>query len=131
MSNLIICPDRVSFCLNEARNAKSLCIINCNSFFDYSSFLMSYVNLTVYCNHRQPIIKCFLIKKYGLTLVRPINLYCCFPVFCCLIFLGVELLYYVTLVCAVQQSESALHTHMSLHFWISFPFRSPQSTGLV
>ena len=29
---------------------------------------------------------------------------------------------------ATQQSESAKHTHISPLFWISFPFRSPQST---
>ena len=42
--------------------------------------------------------------------------------------IGVELLYNVVLVSAVQQSESALCTHTSPHFWISFPFGSPQSS---
>ena len=28
-------------------------------------------------------------------------------------------------ICTVQQSESAIHTHISPLFWISFPFRSP------
>ena len=37
----------------------------------------------------------------------------------------VELLYNVVLVSAAQQSESAICTHMSTLFWISFPFRSP------
>ena len=31
------------------------------------------------------------------------------------------------LVSAVQQSESALHIHISPVSWISFPFRSPES----
>ena len=39
----------------------------------------------------------------------------------------VELLYNVVLVSAAQQSESAICTHMSTLFWISFPFRSPPS----
>ena len=42
------------------------------------------------------------------------------------IFIGVELLYTVVLASDAQQYESVTHTH-SL-FWISFPFRSPQST---
>ena len=45
-----------------------------------------------------------------------------------LIFIGVELLYSVVLVSAVQQSESAICIHISPLFYISFPFRSPQST---
>ena len=32
------------------------------------------------------------------------------------------------LVSALQQRESAIHIRISPHFWISFPFRSPQST---
>ena len=32
------------------------------------------------------------------------------------------------LVSAVQQTESTMHIHISPLFWISFPFRSPQST---
>ena len=32
------------------------------------------------------------------------------------------------LVSTVQQSESAIHIHISPLFWISFPLRSPQST---
>ena len=48
-------------------------------------------------------------------------------VFFPLIFIGVELLYNVVSVFAVQQSESAIHTHISPLFWISFPFRSPES----
>ena len=36
------------------------------------------------------------------------------------------MLYNVVLVSALQQSESAIYTHISLLFWISFPFRSPQ-----
>ena len=36
------------------------------------------------------------------------------------------MLYNVVLVSAVQQSESAIYTHISPLFWISFPFRSPQ-----
>ena len=45
-----------------------------------------------------------------------------------LIFIGVELLYNVVLVSAVQQSESAISIHLSPLVWISFPFRSPQRT---
>ena len=45
-----------------------------------------------------------------------------------LIFTEVWLLYNVVLVSAVQQSESAIRIHISPLFWISFPFRSPQST---
>ena len=45
-----------------------------------------------------------------------------------LIFIGVQLLYNVVLVSTVQQSESAICVHISALFWISFPFRSPQST---
>ena len=44
------------------------------------------------------------------------------------IFIGLSLLYDVVLVSAVQQSESATRIHVSPLFWISFPFRSPQST---
>ena len=43
-----------------------------------------------------------------------------------LIFIGVQLLYNVLLVSAVQQSESAIPKHVTPPFWISFPFRSPQ-----
>ena len=45
-----------------------------------------------------------------------------------LTFIGVELLYYVVLVSAVQQSESAIRMYIFPLFWISFSFRSPQST---
>ena len=38
------------------------------------------------------------------------------------------MLYNGVLVSAVQQSESAIRIHISPLFWISFPFRSPQST---
>ena len=43
-----------------------------------------------------------------------------------LIFIGVQLLYSVVLVSAVQQSED-IRIHISPPFWISFPFRSPRS----
>ena len=43
-----------------------------------------------------------------------------------LIFIGVQWLYNVVLVSAVQQNGSAIHIHISPLFWISFPFRSPQ-----
>ena len=43
------------------------------------------------------------------------------------LFIGVYLLYNVVLVSAVLQSESALCIHISLLFWISFSFKSPQS----
>ena len=45
-----------------------------------------------------------------------------------LLFIGVQLLYNVVLVSTVQQSESAIRINISPLFWISFPFRSPQST---
>ena len=41
--------------------------------------------------------------------------------------IGVYLLHNVVLVYAVQQSESAIPVRRSPLFWISFPFRSPQS----
>ena len=44
------------------------------------------------------------------------------------IFIGVQLLYNIVLVSTVQHSESAIHIRISPLFWISFPFRSPQST---
>ena len=42
-------------------------------------------------------------------------------------FIGIQLLYTAVSVSTVQQSESAVHIHISPIFWISFPFRSPQS----
>ena len=45
-----------------------------------------------------------------------------------LIFIGVQLLYNVMLVSTVQQSETDVCLHISPIFWISLPFRSPQST---
>ena len=44
------------------------------------------------------------------------------------IFIGIELLYHLILVSVVHQSQSIIGIHRSLHFWIAFPFRSPQST---
>ena len=41
---------------------------------------------------------------------------------------GVQLLYNVVFYSAVQQSESAIHIRRSPLFWISFSFRSPEST---
>ena len=47
-------------------------------------------------------------------------------------FIGLQLLYKVVLVSAVQQSESTIlsiyiyNIHISLPFWISFPFPSSQ-----
>ena len=43
-------------------------------------------------------------------------------------FIGVQFLYNAVSVSAVQQSESAICIHIYPLFWISFPFRSPQST---
>ena len=45
-------------------------------------------------------------------------------------FIGVQLLYNVLLVSAVQQSESVVRVYISTLFQISFPFRSPQSLSL-
>ena len=43
------------------------------------------------------------------------------------VFIGVQLIYNVVLVFAVQQSESVIHMHISPLFQISFPFRSPKN----
>ena len=40
-----------------------------------------------------------------------------------LIFIGVQLIYNVVLVSAVQQSESVIHLHISILFQILFPHR--------
>ena len=40
----------------------------------------------------------------------------------CFDWIGVYLLYYVVLISAIQQNESATHTHISPFPWISFPF---------
>ena len=50
------------------------------------------------------------------------------PVFV-LIFIGVKWLYTVMLASTIRQSESAVCVYTSPVFWISFPFRSPLSTG--
>ena len=42
--------------------------------------------------------------------------------------IGIYLLYNVVLVSAVQQSESVTCVHVPLLPWISFPFKSAQST---
>ena len=63
-----------------------------------------------------------------LLFVRNSVSYWAHRVFFPLIFIGVELLYNVVSVFAVQQSESAIHTHISPLFWTSFPFRSPKIT---
>ena len=44
-----------------------------------------------------------------------------------LIFIEVQLLYNIVIVSTVQQSELAIRIHIPPLFWISFPFRSPQS----
>ena len=51
--------------------------------------------------------------------------YCSFLL---LIFIGVQLLYNIVSVSAVQQTESAICLHIAPLFWISFPFSLPQST---
>ena len=43
------------------------------------------------------------------------------------IVIGVKLLYNAVLVCTVEQSEPVMCTHICPFFWISFPFKSPQS----
>ena len=45
-----------------------------------------------------------------------------------LFFIGAWFLHNVLLVSTVQQNESAIHICISPPFWISFPFRPPQST---
>ena len=44
------------------------------------------------------------------------------------LFFGVQLLYNVVFYSSVQQRESAIHIRRSPLFWISFSFRSPEST---
>ena len=44
------------------------------------------------------------------------------------VFIDVQLLYNLVLVATVQQSESAIQILIFSLFWISFPFRLPQST---
>ena len=56
------------------------------------------------------------------------NLFFLNTFFFTLIFIGVQLIYNVVLVSAVQQSESAIHTHISTLFQILFPYRSLQNT---
>ena len=48
-----------------------------------------------------------------------------------LIFTGVQLLFNVVLISAVQQSEPAMHIHVSPLFWISSPFRSAGALSRV
>ena len=50
-----------------------------------------------------------------------------FFLFVCLIFIGIELIYNVVLVSGVPQSESVIHIHISVLFYISFPYRLLQS----
>ena len=50
----------------------------------------------------------------------------CFLIFK-FIFIGVQLIYNVVLVSAVQQSESVIHMHISTLFQILFPYRSLES----
>ena len=50
-----------------------------------------------------------------------------FSFFFKLIFIGIQLIYNVVLVSAVQQSESVIHIHISTLFKILFPYRSLQS----
>ena len=61
-------------------------------------------------------------------MVKKVNVIYIFFLFLKLIFTGVQLLFNVVLISAVQQSESAIHIHISPLFWISSPFRSAQST---
>ena len=51
-------------------------------------------------------------------------------VFLLLIYIRAELLYNGVLVSAIQKNESSICLHISPLFWISFSFRSPQSTVL-
>ena len=48
-----------------------------------------------------------------------------------LIFIGVQLIYNVMLVSTVQQSESAIHTHISPLFFFSFPFGQHRAMSRV
>ena len=71
-----------------------------------------------------------LVPDFNGTSVKISSLSIMFAVgfFFFLIFFGVELLYNIVLVSTVQQSESAIYIHISPLFWISFAFRSPEST---
>ena len=57
---------------------------------------------------------------------QSIFLFLAFPLFK-LIFIGVQLIYTVVLVSAVQQSESIIHIHISTLFQILFPYISLHS----
>ena len=82
--------------------------------------LILFRNSTVICNFIQQQHSCqenFLVIFSYKSMVS----------FFFLIFIGVQLLYNILLVSAIQQSESAIRIHISPLFWISFPFKSPQS----
>ena len=53
--------------------------------------------------------------------------YTVFILFFKLVFIGMWLLDNAVLVSTAQPTESAVCMHISPPFWISFPFRSPQS----
>ena len=59
--------------------------------------------------------------------MHPFFLFVCFLNIFKLSFIGVQLIYNVALVSAVQQSESVIHIHISTLFQILFPYRSLQS----
>ena len=61
-----------------------------------------------------------LSYTYCKNFTVPTNIY--------IFFIEVQFLYTAVSVSAVQQSKSAICIHISPLFWISFPFRSPQST---
>ena len=69
---------------------------------------------THYKNHKEKFVFCFWWVFWFIYLF--IN------------FIGLQLLYNVVLVSTVQQSELAVCVHITPLFWLSFLFRSPQST---
>ena len=101
-----------------------------------SSHKWNWVELFL-CNHgrlipgspQDPIAKSSEAQPPSIKWYKfPYNLHIASCLFFFLIFIGVALLYNVMLASTVQQSGSAIRVHISPLFWISFPFRSPQST---
>ena len=87
-----------------------------------SHFLYSFTYpCTLACIHTLAIVN-------NATCIRCTYLFYFFEFFK-LIFIGVQLLYNVLLVPAVQQSESVTRTHTAPLPWLSFPFRSLHNTG--
>ena len=72
-------------------------------------------------------ISCLFTLTSCFSFFNSVVFYCFHFCFQKLIFIGIQLICNIMLLSSVQQSESAIHTHISPPFWISFPFGSPQS----